>query len=144
MTATELPTSKKIIGQTGGLYFTEQADMEKLLLKMRETAEGGYGGDGPENDLEALIHGVSKMKGLDELILIADNYSDVRDMKLLINLKIPVHIVLCGTQQGVNENYLEIAYKTGGSIHTIEQDIDDLAKLADGATIQIGMYINTG
>ena len=54
--------------------------------------------------------------------------------------KVPVHIVLCGTESGVNEDYLEIAYKTKGSIHTIEQDIDDLAQLADGATITIGHY----
>jgi hypothetical protein len=134
------PTQEKLIGQTGGLYFTELADMEKLLNKMSETAKAGGGGDGPENDLEALLHGKEKMKGLDELVLIADNYSDVRDMALLIGLKVPVHIVLCGTESGVNEDYLEIAYKTGGSIHTIEQDIDDLAKLADGATISIGRY----
>ena len=130
----------KIIGQTGGLYYTEQTDMEKLLNIMSKTTRAGSGGDGPENDLEALLEGVSKMKGLDELILIADNYSDVRDMALLIGLKVPVHVVLCGTESGVNENYLEIAYKTGGSIHTIEQDIDDLAQLADGATITIGRF----
>ncbi|MEZ4941644.1 MAG: hypothetical protein R3D58_12265 [Saprospiraceae bacterium] len=134
------PDSKKIVGQTGGLYFTEQADMEKLLQTMQETARAGNGGDGPENDLEALLLGLSKMKGLDQLVLIADNYSDVRDMELLIGLKVPVHIVLCGTADGVNEDYLEIAYKTKGSIHTIEQDIDDLAQLADGATITIGRY----
>lgn len=133
-------TEEKIIGQTGGLYFTERADIQQLLEKMEETARGGYGGDGPENDLEALLAGAEKMKGLDELVLVADNYSDVRDMALLVGLKVPVHIVLCGTELGVNEEYLEIAYKTGGSVHTIEQDIEDLARLADGATITIGRY----
>lgn len=49
-------------------------------------------------------------------------------------------IILCGTERGVNENYLEIACKTGGSLHTIEQDIEHLAELADGATITIGRY----
>lgn len=134
------PDLAKIIGQTGGLYFTDQATMEKLLLLMRETAEHGNGGDGPENDLEALLEGAKKLNGLDELILVADNYSDVRDMELLQNLKVPVHIVLCGTEQGINENYLEIAYKTGGSIHTIEQDIENLTQLADGATLTIGKF----
>lgn len=131
---------QKSIGSTGGLYFSEKADMEKLLNTMLLTTRAGNGGDCPENDLEALLEGASKLNGLDELILIADNYSDVRDMELLISLKTPVHIVLCGTDLGVNENYLEIAYKTGGSIHTIEQDIEDLAQLADGATITIGAY----
>ncbi len=73
-------------------------------------------------------------------MLVADNYSDCRDIELLARLKIPVHVVLCGTSEGVNEQYLEIAWKTNGSVHTIEQDIEDLAQLADGATITIGAY----
>lgn len=130
----------KIIGQTGGIYFTENAGMNQLLNTMATATHAGYGGDSPENDLEALIYGMQKRSGLDELILIADNYSDVRDMPLLARLHVPVHIILCGTDAGVNEDYLEIAYKTGGTIHTIEQDIEDLAKLADGATIEIGGF----
>lgn len=132
--------AEKIVGQTGGIYVTDRAEMEALLQTMLKTAEAGSGGDGPENDLEAVLLGAAKMQGLDELVLIADNYSDVRDMALLTQLKVPVHVVLCGTDLGVNENYLEIAYQTGGSIHTIEQDIDDLAQLADGATITIGRF----
>ena len=130
----------KVIGHTGGIYGTDQALLDTLLLTMVRTTRAGDGGDGPENDLEALLEGARKKRGLDELILIADNCSDVRDMQLLTQLRVPVHIILCGTEFGVNENYLEIAYKTGGSIHTIEQDIDDLARLADGATITIGAF----
>ncbi len=134
------PDAQKIIGKTGGLYYTELAQLDSLLDKMRQTAEGGSGGDGPENDLEALLAAAPKLRGLDELVLVADNYSDCRDIELLARLKIPVHVVLCGTSEGVNEQYLEIAWKTNGSVHTIEQDIEDLAQLADGATITIGAY----
>ena len=134
------PDTAKRVGQTGGIYFAEKADMDTLLNTMLKTARAGYGGDSPENDLEALLEGAKKRHGLDELILVADNLSDVRDMALLSRLEVPVHIILCGTADGVNENYLEIAYKTGGSVHTIEQDIDELARLADGATIAIGRF----
>ncbi len=128
----------KIIGQTGGIYFTEKSDMDQILETMKKTAKAGFGGDGPENDVEALLAGEKKLRGLDELILVADNYSDMRDISLLSQLQVPVHVILCGTDQGVNEEYLELAYKTKGSVHTIEQDIEDLARLADGATIVIG------
>ncbi|MEQ1745600.1 MAG: hypothetical protein ABMA02_09250 [Saprospiraceae bacterium] len=134
------PDEQKVIGKTGGLYYTENALLDSLLEKMRQTAHAGSGGDGPENDVEALLAAVLRLRGMDELVLVADNYSDCRDINLLEKLRVPVHVVLCGTKQGVNEQYLEIAYKTGGSIHTIEQDIEDLARLADGATITIGAY----
>lgn len=134
----QTPDNQKIIGKTGGLYYTEHTQLDSLLDKMRETAGNGFGGDGPENDLEALLAAVPRLRGLDELVLVADNYSDARDIELLSRLKVPVHVVLCGTREGVNEQYLEIAYKTRGSVHTIEQDIEDLAQLADGATITIG------
>lgn len=132
------PDNQKPIGQTGGIYFTDKAGMDQLLETMTQTARAGYGGDGPENDLEALLEGAARKTGPDELILVADNYSDVRDIELLTQLKVPVHIILCGSEHGVNEDYLEIAYRTRGSVHTIEEDIDNLAELADGATITIG------
>ena len=86
----------------------------------------GYGGDSPENDMEALLKAQKKLGTGSEIILIADNYSEVRDMALISKLTAPVHIILCGYEGAINEDYLEIAYKTGGSIHTIEQDIFDL------------------
>ena len=135
------PDAQKVIGKTGGLYYTEMAQLDSLLEKMSETAKGGFGGDSPENDIEALLAAVPSMQGMDELVLVADNFSDARDIELLSRLKVPVHIVLCGTSLGVNEQYLEIAYKTGGSVHTIEQDIEDLARLTDGATIGIGGHL---
>lgn len=131
---------QKIIGQTGGFHISDAVDMQELMKKMLETTRYGCSGDTPENDLEAVLEGVKLLQGMDELILIADNYSDVRDIELLTQLDVPIHIVLCGTEFGVNEQYLEIAWKTAGSIHTIEQDIEDLTKLADGETITIGAY----
>jgi hypothetical protein len=37
----------------------------------------------------------------------------------------------------INEDYLNIAYKTKGSVHTIEQDITDLMKQSTGKKFTI-------
>ena len=134
------PLSEKLPGQTGGIHATDAAQMQQLLLTMADTKSFGCSGDSPENDLEALLEGVKKMRGLDELVLIADNYSDVRDIELLTQLEVPVRVLLAGARNGANEQYLEIAYRTGGSVHTLEQDLYDLARLADGEMITIGSY----
>lgn len=134
------PEAEKKLGAAGGIYITEEMDMDRLLETMNRAMEGGSGADSPENDLEALLEGVRLMGEIDELILIADNYSDVRDIELLSQLRAPVRIVLAGADYGVNEDYLEIAYRTGGSIHTLEEDIYELSRLADGEVVTIGEY----
>jgi len=45
---------------------------------------------------------------------------------------------LCGTEDGINPQYLEIARESGGSVHTVEEDIYNLALLNVGETIRIG------
>lgn len=136
----DTPEAEKKMGAAGGIYITEEMNMDRLLETMQRAMEGGGGADSPENDLEALLEGVRLMGEVDELILIADNYSDVRDIELLSRLRAPVRIVLAGADYGVNEDYLEIAYSTGGSIHTLEEDIYELSHLADGEVVAIGQY----
>lgn len=131
--------SEKTIGATGGIYHTPKKNIDALLETMFETATAGNGGDGPENDIEALLKAQKiKKRRITEVILIADNYSDIKDLALLDKLHVPIRIVLCGVKLNVNEEYLELAYKTKGSVHTIEKDIYDLANLVDGKTIEIG------
>ena len=134
------PEPEKKLGAAGGIYSTEEMNMNQLLETMKKAMDGGGGGASPENDLEALLEGVRMMGEIDELILIADNYSDVRDIELLTQLRAPVRIVLAGADYGVNEDYLAIAYATGGSIHTLKEDIDQLSHLADGEVIRVGAY----
>lgn len=126
----------KYIGSTGGIYFTKGDSILPVLQAMFKTMTAGNGGDGPENDIEALLEAqVKKIRKVTEVILIADNYSDIKDLKLLAGLKIPVRIILCGVNAWINEEYLELAYKTNGSVHTIERDIYDLTKLNEGETL---------
>ncbi|MCE2711753.1 MAG: hypothetical protein LW688_04340 [Cryomorphaceae bacterium] len=60
-------------------------------------------------------------------------------MALLSKIKKPVHVILCGSVDGTIElAYLQIAKKTGGSIHTMEESLTELAKLKEGQSIQFG------
>ncbi len=117
----------KVIGSTGGLYHIEASNIENLINTFYRVTAAGDGGDSEENDLEAVIMGMNKFKDFEELILIADNVSCVRDISLLSEIDVPVHIILCGAEYGINPQYVNIAYKTGGSLHTIESDIKNIA-----------------
>ncbi|MCB0617114.1 MAG: hypothetical protein KDC75_27545, partial [Phaeodactylibacter sp.] len=51
----------KKLGAAGGIYLTEKMNMDNLLATMKTTMDAGWGGDSPENDLEALLEGVRMM-----------------------------------------------------------------------------------
>lgn len=133
------------IGKSGGIYDCggQVKDLKKVLKMMSTASRNGGGGNSPENDIEALLAASKKRNKIEELVLVADNNSPVRDMVLLSQLNIPVRIIACGTEpndwgaSAVNEQYLWIAYKTGGSVHTLEEDIFDLSKIAEGKTIRV-------
>jgi hypothetical protein len=139
-----LPDDEKKIGSTGGMFEVKADSLPPILQTMREVMLSGYGGDEPENDLEALLYAIQKTPDFEQLVLIADNKSAVRDMALLPQIKVPVRIILCGTKKdgGVHPDYLEIARATGGSIHTIEEDIALLSEAASkGEPIEVmGKY----
>ena len=131
-------TAEKQIGETGGIYAGPASTFEEAATLAQQTVAGGYGGDLPENNLEALIKGIEACPNCEEVVMIADNKSSPRDMELLPRVDRPVRLVLCGAEAGINQDYLNIAFKTGGSLHTIEQDIEHLAKLNEGESIIIG------
>ncbi|TAG87512.1 MAG: hypothetical protein EAZ20_10485 [Bacteroidetes bacterium] len=118
----------KKVGTTGGIYFSTTADFVDLETQMTKARQNGGGGDTPENDLEAVIKAIEKCKNYNEVILIADNTSQVRDIELLPKIKKPLRIILCGADFYVNGQYLEIAYKTKGSIHLLREDVDFSSK----------------
>jgi Leucine rich repeat/Leucine Rich repeats (2 copies)/Leucine Rich Repeat len=119
----------KNIGETEGIYHVDANEMKNVVNLYRFVMTKGGGGDGPENDLEGILKAMEHFDGgYDEIILIADNNSCVRDMSLLDNIDIPIQVIICGYNKkiGVNPQYLEIAFKTGGSVHTIEEDLYDI------------------
>ncbi len=118
--------TRKKIGRTGGIYFEKAENLKKIVNMLNRVKMKGNGGDTEENNLEAIIKGIQKYPDFNNVILIADNNSCMRDYCLLNEITVPVKVILCGTYTGINPQFLNLAYKTKGSIHTIENDIYDL------------------
>lgn len=130
------------IGRSDGVHFIKSAK-EKLVEDMVKSAMSkGYGGAGPENDIEAMGKGL-KRSGFrpKAIVLIADNYSPVRDLKLFRNLranKIPIYVIVCGSRGHINVEYLEIARRTKGKVFTMEGELEDLLTAKEGDKLRIG------
>lgn len=129
---------QKVIGKTGGIYYQYSKGLDSLINLMATVRSRGNGGDCAENNMEALINGVKLAKPYKELVMIVDNNAPVKDIELLKNFSKPVHIVLCGSQHGeVLLDYLLIAWKTKGTIHTMEQDLTKIASMSEGESIVV-------
>ncbi|HMO40289.1 MAG TPA: hypothetical protein PKC76_13925 [Saprospiraceae bacterium] len=137
------PDSLKTIGTTGGVYSLQPQTFEQIAQLANEVVIRGNGGDEPENNIEALLQGLKQCPHCDEVIMIADNWATPRDIELAHLLKRPVRIILCGTEEGINTAYLNLARQTGGSLHTIEEDLYDLLEMNEGQEIQIGREVFT-
>lgn len=136
---------QKVAGYTGGIYVEDAKPVSQPVRLMRKVQNKGNGGDSPENDLEALITAMSAAPHTQDLVLVADNNSCIRDFILLRHLDRPVHIILCGTAKGINHQYLNLAWRTGGSIHTKNLDLENIHDLVtrDALVIDGVKYIVT-
>jgi hypothetical protein len=133
---------EKKIGETGGVYFTKTNDINHIIEVMMQALKNGSGGDVPENDIEAILAGIHQYQNIEEVVLIADNNSPIRDIKLTPKITKPVRVILCGVEGGrINPQYVNLAKYTKGSIHTIEQDIDNLAMMQANDILKIGSRI---
>ncbi|MCX6312512.1 MAG: hypothetical protein NT084_12860 [Bacteroidetes bacterium] len=136
----DMADGNKKIGATGGIYYTPSIPVDQLLYFMAMVASKGSGGDCPENNMEALIKGAAMAKkAVGDIVMIADNDAPVKDISLLNTFTKPVHIIVCGCNgNNVHPDYLRIAWKTKGSIHTSDNDYNTIGNLKDGETITIG------
>lgn len=131
------PDEDKKVGKVGGLYAspaTNYKDIENLAFK---TIRNGDGGDWQENDIEALYNGIKNCPECQDIILIADNDSPIRDFSMTVMIKKPVRIILCGVDDYINPQYLNLAKATKGSVHTMEEDITNLMEMKEGETIEV-------
>ncbi|MFN5030684.1 MAG: hypothetical protein ACK5FX_00570 [Flavobacteriia bacterium] len=122
-----------------GMWAIETTNSNKVIdLAFKAMTEG----DHIENDLEAICYAIKKYpENKENIVLIADNWEDPCDMQLLEFLKkekVPVKIIICGVEDRLNTLYLELAHATGGSIHTMEEDLKDIAKIGEGKRFKIG------
>ncbi len=128
------PDIEKKIGRTGGIYSSNSNVFDSLENVMFKAMSNGSGGDAPENNIEAILQAINENPHTKEIVMIADNYANVKDIALLDRVKVPVRVVVCGVDRGINTDYLNIACATGGSIHTIESDLTDLVRYNEGET----------
>jgi hypothetical protein len=131
------PDPKKVVGRIGGIYHHEGGEYGKTRDLALKTISNGYGGDGPENDLEAVLEAIERNPKAKEIVLIADNFAPIKDMSLIDKIDKPVRVILCGSVVGMNIQYLELARKTKGSVHSIEKDLTNLASMSEGKTFEI-------
>lgn len=134
-----MPDKKKKLGKTGGIYFIEAGNLQAVEITLFNTMRRGSGGDGPENNCEAIIRSLQHMPDAEEVVMIADNFANVKDLALAPLIRRPVRIILCGADSGfINLDYLELARKTKGSVHIMGEDLQDLFKLSEGQTFTFG------
>lgn len=132
------PDDKKKIGQTGGMHYVDGNQLQEVEDTALAAMLKGSGGLPPENNIEALLAAISRYPKFDELVMIADNWANIEDFKLANKLKKPVHIILCGVENGViNTQYLDLARMTKGTVHTLESDLNNLMKLNEGQAIEV-------
>jgi hypothetical protein len=127
------------VSDTTGMWAVETTNADKVIkTAFKAMAKGGH----YENDLEAICYAIKKYpENKENVVLIADNWENPCDMQLVEFLKkqkIPVKIIICGVTDRLNVLYLDLARATGGSIHTMEEDLIDIAKTGEGKTIKIG------
>lgn len=132
-------TDQKTIKDVNGIWSIESSNTSKIIDKAFEAMQKG---EHIENNIEALFYAIKEFpENKKNIVLIADNWENPCDMQLLETLKkegVVVHVVICGVTDRLNTAYLEIAYATGGSVSTMEADLEDIAKIGDGKTISIG------
>ncbi len=126
--------SLKTEGIYGGLNKGLDAVMQKAALCMKN---GSGGGEGLENDVEAMLFGQEAYVEASEIILIADNYESMRDYKFLDQIKKPVRIIICGAKTRVNIEYLDLAKATNGSVHTTKSDVLNLSSVKENQIVTI-------
>ena len=121
----QLKNWHKEIGKTGGIYFAYATEMDDVLRTMKKAQEAGNGGDIPENDAEAVLTAIQHYPNAEQVVLVADNQSSMRDTTLIPQIKRPIHIILCGmeyqfygrTVHVLNKQYYDMMQETDGSLY---------------------------
>lgn len=127
------PKYNKVIGKTGGIYAVPPYNFEEVLDTIHTAMLSGEGGDNPENDIEAVLYALkSYQANYQEVILIGDNQSSIRDLVLVSQITRPIRVVLCDElpNRAPHPDKVMLAFKTKGSIHGNQDEVD----FADGKT----------
>lgn len=132
-------TDQKTVKDQKGIWSIETGNTSKVIDKAFEAMQNGQH---YENNIEALFYAIRQYpENKKNIVLIADNWETPCDMQLLDELKkegVVVNVVICGVSDRLNTAYLDIAYATGGSVSTMETDLENIATIGEGKTISLG------
>jgi hypothetical protein len=121
-----------------GMWTIETSKADKVIDVAIEAMNKG---NHIENNLEAVCYAIKKYpENKKNIVMIADNWEDPCDMKLIEFLKsqgVVLHIVVCGVTDRLNTLYLDLAYATGGSVHTMEEDLTNIATIGEGKSFKL-------
>jgi hypothetical protein len=119
----KLSDRKKRIGKTGGVYFVKSNNFRQVERRLDYVAKRGNGGDDNSNNLfETTLLSIQKYDDVKDFVVVADNESCTRDFRLIKFLDTPVKVILTNVKGPINPQYINMAYKSGGSLHTSEDD----------------------
>lgn len=126
----------------GKMFITRERTTHAVLPLMIAAARNTLGNQkDAENDVEALIAAQKHFPEAKQLVLIADNSSRVKDLHRLAEIHLPVRVVLCGvswdTTQAFQSDFFEIAARTRGSLHTLQDDFSP-SQLSHRDWIKVG------
>lgn len=132
-------------GLPGTFFVTRECDVRlawpTILAAARNTVHNELD---PENVVEALRYAQRTFPQADHLVLLTDNSSGVKDMQLLTKLAKPVHVIACGVAATETEPFgagqYQIALKTGGSVHTLEDDLSQPGQVANNTFVRLGPH----
>lgn len=128
---------KKEVGFTGGVYTSPASPVTKPVKLFNKVKNKGNGGDSPENDMEALIKAIQAFPASKEVVLVADNRSCIRDFLLVHCIERPIHAILTDTRKGINHQYINLAWRTGGSLHWDSEDLYGIDSLMAQDSLEI-------
>ncbi|RYY97129.1 MAG: hypothetical protein EOO11_11730 [Chitinophagaceae bacterium] len=135
------PDEQKLPGRTGGIYSCSCDSFGAVRALVQATMQKGSGGDSPENDVEALLEAERRFPDAAFLVLVADNWAPVKDLALAGRLRKPVRVVLGGPPtMAPHPHYLELARRTGGSLHLADADVTGLASVPEGGALRAGLF----
>lgn len=125
--------------QSGSAFHMVSPNYDSLVKRINYV-HANVGLEKAKYDIKGLIEGDGIAKTYDDVILFVDKDAHLYDYEYFIQLKAPVHVVLCVDPRRPNAQHLTIAWKTKGSVHTLGGDFTDIGKLREGDTFEIEGY----
>ncbi|MFT6747460.1 MAG: hypothetical protein ACJAZ2_001813 [Glaciecola sp.] len=127
-----IENKNKIIGKTGGIHQSVFSSFNQTHSLAKQTMRAGRGGDRAENNIEAILKGEKEFPYCQNVVMVADNNANIKDIELMSEISNPVHVILCGVFDDLHVDYLNLALKTGGSVHTMDKSYNGFRDLKEG------------